>query len=694
MQKKEKSVEEGQSLRKQEDDQLLNQYQHKVESILLNEILGRQFDMVAYLSNGKYGVIIGDSSLIEKGSIFPKERQGDYLTYLKSQVLPVLHGTFEEKETQAKQLRPEVIDQNLQLKNPYVVNIAVDINGEIYYKRFDFYATEPDSDFYVVLKSDITDIKREQTEINEKLSLALEEARQANVAKTAFLSRMSHELRTPMNAIIGLNNIALREKDLPETVRGYLEKIHGSAKHLLELMNDILDMSRIESGRMVLKKTEFAFNSFIDQINMIIDGQCKGKGLKYKCLVKGKLDHYYIGDDAKLKQVLLNILENSVKFTEPGGMVFMGIEEVASFEDQATIKFSLQDTGIGMDKEYLPRLFQAFSQEDATTTSKYEGTGLGLAITKNIIDMMDGTIRVSSEKGKGTNFIIEVTLKKADKEHDELDELIRPEELKLLIVTDNPEEQENAKLIFEEVGVNAKICSSTWKALEEIRLLSARREGQYLVLVDMEVQNGSGLAVVERIKTALKDENVVILLSAYNWLKIEEEAGKAGVDGFVSKPLFASNVLEQYGKIMRKRLQEEKEKKKKKVDLSGKCILVAEDVEVNAIIMTELLSMEGMEAEIAENGQIAVKMFSERPEHYYDAILMDVRMPVMDGLEATKEIRGMDREDCREIPIIAMTANAFDEDVKRSLHAGMNAHLTKPVDMEYLYSTLSEMIGE
>ena len=453
-------------------------------------------------------------------------------------------------------------------------------------------------------------------------------------------------------------------------------------------------MSRIESGRMVLKKTEFAFNSFIDQINMIIDGQCKGKGLKYKCLVKGKLDHYYIGDDAKLKQVLLNILENSVKFTEPGGMVFMGIEEVASFEDQATIKFSLQDTGIGMDKEYLPRLFQAFSQEDATTTSKYEGTGLGLAITKNIIDMMDGTIRVSSEKGKGTNFIIEVTLKKADKEHDELDELIRPEELKLLIVTDNPEEQENAKLIFEEVGVNAKICSSTWKALEEIRLLSARREGQYLVLVDMEVQNGSGLAVVERIKTALKDENVVILLSAYNWLKIEEEAGKAGVDGFVSKPLFASNVLEQYGKIMRKRLQEEKEKKKKKVDLSGKCILVAEDVEVNAIIMTELLSMEGMEAEIAENGQIAVKMFSERPEHYYDAILMDVRMPVMDGLEATKEIRGMDREDCREIPIIAMTANAFDEDVKRSLHAGMNAHLTKPVDMEYLYSTLSEMIGE
>ena len=694
MQKKEKSVEEGQSLRKQEDDQLLNQYQHKVESILLNEILGRQFDMVAYLSNGKYGVIIGDSSLIEKGSIFPKERQGDYLTYLKSQVLPVLHGTFEEKETQAKQLRPEVIDQNLQLKNPYVVNIAVDINGEIYYKRFDFYATEPDSDFYVVLKSDITDIKREQMEINEKLSLALEEARQANVAKTAFLSRMSHELRTPMNAIIGLNNIALREKDLPETVRGYLEKIHGSAKHLLELMNDILDMSRIESGRMVLKKTEFAFNSFIDQINMIIDGQCKGKGLKYKCLVKGKLDHYYIGDDAKLKQVLLNILENSVKFTEPGGMVFMGIEEVASFEDQATIKFSLQDTGIGMDKEYLPRLFQAFSQEDATTTSKYEGTGLGLAITKNIIDMMDGTIRVSSEKGKGTNFIIEVTLKKADKEHDELDELIRPEELKLLIVTDNPEEQENAKLIFEEVGVNAKICSSTWKALEEIRLLSARREGQYLVLVDMEVQNGSGLAVVERIKTALKDENVVILLSAYNWLKIEEEAGKAGVDGFVSKPLFASNVLEQYGKIMRKRLQEEKEKKKKKVDLSGKCILVAEDVEVNAIIMTELLSMEGMEAEIAENGQIAVKMFSERPEHYYDAILMDVRMPVMDGLEATKEIRGMDREDCREIPIIAMTANAFDEDVKRSLHAGMNAHLTKPVDMEYLYSTLSEMIGE
>ena len=396
--------------------------------------------------------------------------------------------------------------------------------------------------------------KREKkTEVEKAL------AEDASRAKTSFLSNMSHEIRTPMNAIIGLDNIALRNPDLQPQTRDQLEKIGSSARHLLGLINDILDMSRIESGRMVLKKEEFPFREFLEQINIIISGQCTDKGLEYECSVTGPVRDYYIGDDMKLKQVLINILGNSVKFTDVPGRVTLSVEAAEETGENCRLIFRMRDTGIGMDPEFIPKLFEAFSQENAGATNRYGGSGLGMAITRNLVDMMNGTIQVESQKGVGSLFTVTVLLGKSD------------------------------------------------------RVLPAAPQ------------------------------------------KAQTEAESC---------------------------------------LAGCRVLMAEDVEQNAEILADLLELEGIEAEHAENGEAAVRMFSEKEKGYYDAILMDIRMPVMDGLTATGAIRKLDREDARTIPIIAMTANVFDEDVESSRQAGMNAHLAKPVEPDKLYSVLAELIGK
>ena len=403
----------------------------------------------------------------------------------------------------------------------------------------------------IILFSIYSKIQKRERETELQKALAESHSR----AKTSFLSNMSHEIRTPMNAIIGLDNIALKDPNLSPKTRSELEKIGASAKHLLGLINDILDMSRIESGRMVLKNEEFSFAEFAEQINIIINGQCQDKGLNYVCSVAPGIRDYYVGDDMKLKQVLINILGNSVKFTDPGGTVTFSAEQTDSDGESCTLRFRMRDTGIGMDKEYLPKIFEAFSQEDATTTNKYGGSGLGMAITKNFVNMMNGDISVDSEKGVGTEFTVTVKLGYSD-----------------------------------------------------------------------------------RIR--------------------EESASSSGVP---------ENAL------------------------AGLRVLMAEDVDANAEILTDLLDLEGVEARRAENGKIAVEKFAASDVGYYDAVLMDVRMPVLDGLGATEAIRAMDRPDAKTVPIIAMTANVFDEDVERSLKAGMNAHLFKPIEPDKLYAKLYEL---
>ena len=407
---------------------------------------------------------------------------------------------------------------------------------------------------------------RESMAKNEALAEALTVAEDASRAKTAFLSNMSHEIRTPMNAIIGLDTLALHDAGLSEQTRDYLEKIGASARHLLGLINDILDMSRIESGRVILHKEEFSLGAVLEEINTMVMSQCSDKGLHYECRVLSEMDDWYVGDATKLKEVLINILSNAIKFTEAPGSVTMTVRRTAQFEDQSTLCFRVQDTGIGMDQDFLPKIFDPFSQEDGSTKNKYGSTGLGMAITKNIVEMMNGTISVESEKGVGTAFTVFVTLK-------------------------NSEHEEAAP---------------------------AAAPGQ-------------------------------------------ETASASGGD-------------------------------EQRPTLAGRRILLAEDIEINAEIMMDVLSMEEIEADHAENGRVAVEMFSASTPGSYSAILMDIRMPEMDGLEAAAAIRALDRPDAKKIPIIALTANAFDEDVQRSLQAGMNAHLSKPVEPDHLYRTLEDLI--
>ena len=532
---------------------------------------------------------------------------------------------------------------------------------------------------------------RNAMEQQQALHDALIAAEEANKAKTAFLSNMSHEIRTPMNAIIGLDSIALNDTDISPKTREYLEKIGDSAEHLLGLINDILDMSRIESGRLTLKNEEFSFRKLLEAINIMFSSQCQEKGLEYRCNLNSEIDDYYIGDNLKLRQVLINILSNAVKFTPEGGKVELQAERTAQFDGKSTLRFTISDTGIGMSKEYLPRLFDTFSQEDSSTTNRYVSTGLGMAITKSIVEMMNGRIEVTSEKGVGTTFIVTLTLTDSAQRDMQGEEEINPGEMTVLIVDDDPVACKHAQLVLEKAGIASDLANTGKKAVEMVRLRRARMTPYNLILVDWKMPEMDGVETARRIREEIGHESAIIILTAYRWDDVQEEAIEAGVDGFLPKPLFAGAVLDEYKSAL-KRKDIPARQEQGKAELSGRRILLAEDIDVNAEIMTMILQMREMNADRAENGKKAVDLFAAHPEGFYDAILMDVRMPEMDGLEATRVIRAMDRADAKDIPIIALTANAFDEDVQRSMQAGLNAHLTKPIQPELLFETLENLI--
>ena len=540
--------------------------------------------------------------------------------------------------------------------------------------------------------SDIDAEMRESMAQRQALAAALAAAEEANTAKTAFLSNMSHEIRTPMNAIIGLDSLALRSPNLDNTTREYLEKIGESARHLLGLINDILDMSRIESGRMVLRKEEFSFRKMLEQINTMVISQCGEKGIKYECKVTGGVKDYYIGDDMKLKQVLINILSNAIKFTDSSGSILLAIEQTASFEDQSTIRFTVKDTGIGMDKSFIPKIFDSFTQEDSGRSNKYASTGLGMAITKNIVELMNGTISVKSEKGVGTEFTVVLTLKNIDR-HGPTLSYVQPRDMNVLIVDDEEIAAEHARLVLDDVGVKSDVCLSGEEALHMLEIAHTKHEPYNLVLLDWKMPVMDGVETAKKIRQKYDKETTCIILTTFSWDEIIDEALRAGVDSFLSKPLFASIVIDEFERIARKNNMN-LYRERRKADLKGKCVLIAEDMLINAEIMKGILEIKGMLVEHAENGRIALDKFIKSEPGYYNAILMDVRMPEMDGLEATTALRALNRPDAKKIPIIAMTANAFDEDVQRLLQAGMNAHLSKPVEPEHVYRTLEELIWE
>ena len=630
---------------------------------------------------------------------FPGFKAGESFHYLEAVTAYCNQYVLEPyREEFLKFIQPEAVRERLKDEPVISYRYMIRVQGKDYWEavRFAGVRDNNEEDGTVVHSIgacfvDVDAETRRDLEQRQALSDALETAEHANMAKTAFLSNMSHEIRTPMTAIIGLNNIAANDPETPDKIRGYLDKIGSSAEHLLYLINDILDMSRIESGRMTIKNEEFSSSDLLATVNTLISGQCSDKGLDYQCHILGEIDNYYVGDKMKLRQVPINILGNAVKFTPEGGRVDFMVERIARFENQSALRFTIRDTGIGMSQEYLPRIFDAFSQEDSSTINKYGSSGLGLAITKNIVEMMNGTIEVESEKGKGTTFVVNVTLINGT-DHDEEDEKeIHPDEISVLIVDDDPVACEHGKLVLGKAGIAAEIASSGSEAIEKVKLRHARREPYNLILVDWKMPEMDGVETTRRMRQIIGHESAIIILTAYHWDDILEEALEAGVDSFIPKPLFASNLLEEFKSAMqRKGIRSVK--KRNRADLSGRQILLAEDIQINAEIMLMILEKRNMKADLAVNGKIAVEMFKEHEPGYYDAILMDMRMPEMDGLEATRAIRALDRPDAGKIPIIALTANAFDEDVQRSLQAGLNAHLSKPVQPDAVYETLESLI--
>ena len=559
----------------------------------------------------------------------------------------------------------------------------------------------PESHWILLGIHNIEETVRAEENQRQMLKEALEKAENANHAKSVFLSNMSHEIRTPMNAIIGLDNIALNDPGLTPQTREHLEKIGASARHLLGIINDILDMSRIESGRMELRDEEFSFREFLDQIDVIVSGQCAEKGLSYECKIIGETEDYYIGDEMKLKQVLINILGNAVKFTPSPGLVTLTVQQTAGFENHRSLRFIVSDTGIGMSRDYIPKIFEAFSQETEGTSNKLGSTGLGMAISKSIVTKMNGSIEVESEKGVGSTFIVTVTLKTSGRSAHTAQNEMLPAGLRALVVDDELINREHAQLVAESIGIRTDIASGGAEALAMIHSRMAQGEPYQLILADWRMPGMDGIALTRDLRDMDGGEAMVVLLTGGgDGEDKREEAAGAGADAILSKPLFADSLTCCVQEILSRREQNAKaapdltaeQDEPVSEGLAGILVLVVEDMELNAEILIDLLEMEEIRSEHAENGRIAVDMFSEHPEGYYDAILMDVRMPVMDGLEATRAIRALDRLDAKSIPILAMTANAFDEDVQQSLQAGMNAHLSKPVEPEHLYKTLDHMI--
>lgn len=531
-----------------------------------------------------------------------------------------------------------------------------------------------------------------EEERNRVLSCALAAAERANMAKTAFLSNMSHEIRTPMNAIIGLYNIALRKEDLDDDTREILKKIGDSAKHLLSLINDILDISRIESGHAKVANEEFDFGGMLEQINTMMESQCDDRGLDYNCKVIGHMEDRYSGDEMKLKQIIINILGNSVKYTPAPGKVTFTVQETERIENRAMVKFTMEDTGIGIDKEYLSRIFEPFSMEEEGTSNQYGSTGLGMAITKNIVDMMYGTIEVASEKGKGSVFTVCIpldTVQNASSEEDGYDF----NGIRTLIVDDDITACEHAQMVLSRLGIEADHCLSGKDALTMIEKQKSLKAPYRIIFADWKMPGMNGVELTRAIRERQTGEEVTVILNTYNWDEIMEEAMEAGVDDFLAKPLFAGNIRQELIRIVSEKRRRER-KPAKKVSLSGRRVLLAEDMMINAEIIKQILNMKDIETDLADNGEKACKLFEKSAEGYYDAILMDIRMPVMDGLEASRKIRNMERADAKGIPIIALTANAFAEDVQLSLDAGMNSHLSKPVEPDALFLTLGNLIGE
>ena len=531
---------------------------------------------------------------------------------------------------------------------------------------------------------------QEAHQAQEAAEAARAEAEAANRAKGEFLSNMSHDIRTPMNAIVGMTAIAEDHIGDQERVRDCLKKISLSGKQLLGLVNDILDMSKIESGKMTLNPEPLSLRQTMETICDIVRPQIKANGQLFDIFIRNILAEEVYCDGLRLNQVLLNFLSNAMKFTPEGGRIDLTLWQEPSPKGESFVRthFSVRDTGMGMSEEFRSKLFTAFEREDNLRVHKTQGTGLGLAIVKYIVDAMGGTIEVASQVGEGTDFHVTVDLEKVPADPQEM---VLPD-WKILVVDDSPDLCETASLSLRELGTRPETCLSGEEALEKVLEADRKGEGYFALLIDYRLGGMSGIETARRIREQLGDRVPIRLISAYEWADIAEEAAAAGITGFIPKPLFKSTLYRELKKLSGEAEARAADSPERTENIAGLRILLAEDNDINAEIASMILEESGCAVERAEDGKTALDMFAASPQGYFDAILMDLRMPHMNGIEATENIRKLHRADAARVPIIAMTADAFEEDARKCLAAGMNAHLAKPIDIELLKKTLAKLV--
>ncbi len=600
----------------------------------------------------------------------------------------------EDRETLRHAISLDTLKEELSSKQVYSVNYRKQQDQQIiYFQMKAVNAGAEDGSLGIVLgfRSVDAEIRREM-EQNTLLETALSQANRASKAKSVFLSNMSHDIRTPMNAIVGFTNLAITHIEQPELVAEYLKKIQTSGNHLLSLINDILDMSHIESGKIHLEEKLCSLPEILHGLRNILQADIHAKQLELHVDTVDVVDEAIYCDKLRLNQVLLNLLSNAVKYTGAGGHVSMRITEKSGAPAGfANYIFTIKDTGIGMSSEFVARIFEPFERERNSTISKIQGTGLGMAITKNIVDMMNGSISVTSEPGVGTEFTVSFTFRL----HEEKKEPILLPELKdckALVVDDDFNTCDSVSYMLGQLGMQAEWTLSGKEAVLRSHQAIMRNTSYSVYIVDWLLPDMNGVEVTRRIRKETGGNVPVIILTAYDWSDIEVEAKEAGVTAFCNKPLFLSELSSCLHSVLRPKSDEPDESEKELMPRRTGRILLAEDVEMNQELAVAILENAGFMVDVADNGQIAFEMLKKSEPGYYQVILMDIQMPVMDGYEATRRIRKLENRELASIPIVAMTANAFTEDREEALKSGMNSHIAKPIDVQVLFKTLEDML--
>ena len=664
------------------------------EQLAIVETLSRDYTNV-FAINEECGTarIIKLEGYVTEGLKKDSKEEQPYAPILNQYIRDRVHP--EDQEYLAQALSLDKVREQIDSNGEYMGSYRIQADGENHHFQYTYVkvgesAIKKDS-FILAGFRNIDEMIRKEQQQKAVLEEALAQAQYANNAKTTFLNNMSHDIRTPMNAIIGFTSLAVTHIDNKTQVQDYLGKIMTSGNHLLSLINDVLDMSRIESGKVKIEEKEASLPEIMHDLKTIVQTDVKAKQLEFYIDTLGVVNETIICDKLRLNQVLLNIMSNAMKYTKPGGMVSVRVLQTSEAQEgYASYEFRIRDTGIGMSREFLKHVFEPFEREQTATVSGIQGTGLGLAITKNIVDMMGGTITVDSEEGKGSEFTVTFRFRTADSpvKSQRLEQLA---DLRALVVDDDVNTCVSVSKMLSAIGMNPDWTTLGKEAVIRTEFALEQNEPYSAYIIDWMMPDMNGIELVRRIRKVIGDMTPIIILTAYDWADIEKEAREAGVTAFCSKPIFPSELREVLlAPYMEQESTEETDPSERRFD--GRKILLVEDIEMNQEIARAILEAVGFLIDTADDGSIAVERMKELPADTYDLILMDVQMPIMNGYQATRAIRALDDPVKAAVPIVAMTANAFEEDRKEAMDAGMNGYVAKPIDIEKLMQTLEDLL--